>query len=194
MKNIKAYIEHIRESEKDLNIKYGKFIEQGDPLYKMPWASPTAVTREIIDEARSMLMKMPPLAGSPFVFDPDWTSSISFATELNNPVEDFDLRLTFIPFPAGRIDTQDHMNVFMSRFGRLSMKAWLSSGALPFSVDELGKVLTEISGEPLENTEASARALVSLIIDALGKIEVFLGEKLVSLKKIKRSKKVFGRG
>ena len=201
MRNIKGYKEHLKES-KAPEIAYRSFIDEVKPLYRMPWA-PSNMTSErsvsqtysIIDVARRTLSAKPLASESLFEFDPrDQMGSISFATDREDPKKG-DLKLHFIPFiPDSRHGTQDHMNVYISSFGKaFNPEGWSSEGSLPFSVADLGRVLTEITGEPLDNTEANGMALAYVITDAIRRIEEFLGDRLEKVRKAKRSRRAFGR-
>jgi hypothetical protein len=201
MKNIKRYQDHLREANEAPVVRYREYTGKGRPLYQMPWApsgmwSPTTsnVTNAIIVAARKVLSEKQGESKGPFTFDPGWHSAISLATETETPEKDLDLRLSFHPFPNTDGGIQDQMDVFLSSFGILGKGwAWVSKGTLPFSVRELGRILTGITGEPLENTEANGRALASIISDAVKEIEVFLGDRLEKIKKTKRSRGAFGR-
>jgi len=201
MRNIKRYQDHIRESNEAPVVRYREYIGKGRPLYQMPWAPSgmrslhtSNVTNAIIVVARKVLSERQVSPGGAFTFDPGWHSAISLATEIETPEKDLDLRLSFHPFPNTDGGVQDHMNVFLSSFGILGNGGgWVSKGMLPFSVSELGRVLTGITGEPLENTEANGRALASIIADAVKEIESFLGDRLEKIRKTKRARGAFGR-
>jgi hypothetical protein len=198
MKNIKGYTEHIRESKpRDLEIKYDYWDAGSTNLFQTPWQPfDKSVPREIGLEAKRIILDRGlPGDSSIWTFQNDgpydWSISIFFTTDAGKPTENVDFRVEFVPFQGkGPDKTLDLMSTYLWKYDQMS---WKNTGKIPFGVNELGRVLTEISGKYLDDITPNAEALVLVIMDALDKISLLPELSGDKLNKRRRSRGAFGR-